>query len=131
VTGKKDHRLTLEFIAVALILWSAVGFFEGSYFAAGFYGVAVPSWAAWVGQLSLTDLNLIDTAFLVIFFVGIVVTYYWGSGVGRRLSGNRRGSTGGTALAVLLIALGVAFLGYLGFTFLGLAGYFRSFFGGL
>lgn len=126
------HHRVLVFISIALAAWGGLLFFESSYFAAGFYGVPVPSWAAWVGSLSVIDLNLIDTVFVAVFIAGIIVSAVdWRSRRRRRISSSRRGSAGATVAIVIGLVLLAAFLGYLGLTALGIWQGVQHFFSGL
>lgn len=125
---REPHHRVIAFIAIMLTIWTAIGFFEATYFAAPFYGVTAPSWSDWVGNLSLEDLNLIDTAFLVVFIGGIVLSYLWGAPP-RPLRHSNQGGAAGWALLVVSLVLIAAFLGYLGLSLTGVLGHAKGFLG--
>jgi hypothetical protein len=119
------HRRILWILGLAIGGWAVLLFFENSYFAANFYGVTVPSWATWVGQLSVTEINLIDTLFFAILIVSLVLGWYWGHRK-RKLRNSGRGSVAST---VLLLVLVIAVLIVLGFTLTSFWSGVRHFFG--
>ena len=47
-------------VSVGLAIWAVFLFFQNTYFGAYFYGVPIPVWAAWVGQLPIWTFNLVD-----------------------------------------------------------------------
>jgi hypothetical protein len=121
----RPHGLLLV-LGIILAGWGLLLFFQGAYFAALFYGVPVPFFAAWVGQLPIWSFNVIDTV-----MVGVLVLAYYLDYKSRHRRGIRsaRGSVGGWILLVLALFLIFAFLAYLGLNFAGLWTAFRHFWG--
>lgn len=113
-------------VAGLLVFIAAIGilvFFENAYFAAPFFGVPVPSWAAWVAILPPWMLNVVDTAETGAV-IALVILSVEGGGTGpseyqqlraavrerhrrrgRRLRRATRGSAVWTAVALLLLVV--------------------------
>ena len=100
--------------AVAAI-WGVFLVFENAYFAAPFYGVAVPIWAAWVGAFPTWSFDVIDTVAVIAIVALFVLGYYDAKHKKRRM--NSRGS-GGTVLAwgIALVLIAVLLYAVFGLT---------------
>ncbi len=102
--SKKKEVLAIT--GVALAVWGFLLFFENAYFAAGFYGVNVPSWASWVGEIPIVWFNVIDTIAVVFVILAVVLTVRHRH---RRTMGSRAiGAAGAALLLVFLVLLAVA-----------------------
>lgn len=131
-SGRRYGTLLAIFAAV-LAVWGIVYFFEDAYFGALFYGVPVPSWAAWVGNLPIWTFNAIDTVIVAILFASLIVAYLAGRPK-RRVRGTRGvGSVtygvGGWLVLLVAFVLLFAFLYANGITLADLVSGVRGFFG--
>jgi hypothetical protein len=120
VNHKAAKELLLVFTLI-LTVWVVLLFFENAYFGALFYGVAVPFWANWVGNLPVWWLNAVDTVMAIVLVAAIVVAWRSKKKDGResesrsrrRRTSSTRGSVASTALLAILV---IAVLIVLGFT---------------
>ena len=123
--SKKKEVLAIT--GVGLAAWGFLLFFENAYFAAGFYGVNVPSWASWVGEIPIIWFNVIDTIAVVFVILAVVLTVRHRR---RRKMGNRAiGAAGAVLLLVFLALLAVALYVVLGLTLPGIVQDLKGFFG--
>ncbi|HZY71348.1 MAG TPA: hypothetical protein VFF67_10285 [Thermoplasmata archaeon] len=130
----RDRPHGHPFIVAGLLVFIAgIGilvFFENAYFAAPFFGVPVPSWAAWVAVLPPWMLNVVDTAETGAVIALVILSVEGGETGpseyqqlraavrerhrrrGRRLRRASRGSVAGWAIGLFLLVLVLAILGF-------------------
>ncbi len=121
---KKQAHEVLLITSVLLGAWGFLLFFESAYFGAFFYGVPVPSWAAWVGELPIWSFNVIDTIMVTVAVIALVLA------IRTRRKKSQRGSAGAVALVLLGLALiAIASFWYWGVTLPDLINGFRGFLG--
>jgi hypothetical protein len=113
----KNHRF-LVVLSIGLAGWGILLFFESTYFGAQYYGQPVPSWDTWIPLLTPLGLNLIDTFFVVLYFLALYLS--WEETPRHQFRGSSRGSATGVALLIIFLVLLAFFLGYLGLTLTGI-----------
>jgi hypothetical protein len=132
VSERGRHEQLLVVLGSVIAIWGIFLFFQSAYFGAGFYGVPVPSWAMWVGNLPIWTFNAVDTVMIAVLITSLLVAYY-SSPKHRRATRSSRGTSSIGGLVLLLVGLFLifAFLFALGFNLAGLWTDFKGFFGGL
>ena len=125
----RQKKEVLAVTGVGLAVWGFLLFFENAYFAAGFYGMSVPNWAAWVGDVPLVWFNVIDTIAVAFVILAVVLTARCRHR--RRMASSSRaiGAAGGVLLLVFLVLLAVALYVVLGLTLPAIFQDLKGFFG--
>ncbi|HEV2317955.1 MAG TPA: hypothetical protein VGV89_10350 [Thermoplasmata archaeon] len=140
-----SHHTTYLVLSGVLTVWGILLFFQSAYFGANFYGVPIPWWAAWVGQLPIWSFDVIDTIAAVVLIALLIIERPKSSArhlhrssngsvaplFGRRLRRNSSGGAASTALAWILFFVFMAIVLYavFGLNLAGLLTDLRGFLG--
>lgn len=111
MAGAGAHHTFLLVLSLILAAWGFFLFFQGAYFSAGFYGVPVPFWAQWIGQLPLWAFDVIDTIMVAI----VLLAFFLSRKASPRRMNQRGQGEVSTVLAWLLVLGALAVVLYLVF----------------